>query len=83
MASRQAGSTTVPADYERLISDIEQKIRTGELKPGDRLPSIAELAERYETSKTTVKDAIRILRREGRIRTHQGKGMWIADGPNG
>lgn len=80
---RQAGSLAVPADYERLIDDIERRIASGELKPGEKLPSIRELAEQYETSQTTVKDALRILRREGTVRTQQGKGTWVADQPNG
>jgi GntR family transcriptional regulator len=78
-----AGSTltvTTP-DYQRIIDDVQQKIATGELEPGTALPSIAQMAELYDTSQTTVKTALAILRAQGIVRGHQGKGTFVAERP--
>ena len=69
----------MPADYQRVIDDIEQQITAGSLSPGDRLMSIVQLAARYDTSQTTVKSALAILRARGLVRGHQGKGVYVAD----
>jgi Bacterial regulatory proteins, gntR family len=52
------GSTPV---YQRIIDDIEAKIRAGELRPLDRLPSLAELTRVYGCSAQPVKTALRLL----------------------
>jgi DNA-binding GntR family transcriptional regulator len=65
-------------DFERVIAGLAARIAAG--KPGDRLPSIVALAREYRVGQTTVKDALRILKREGAIRTHPGKGTFIPGG---
>jgi DNA-binding FadR family transcriptional regulator len=69
------------AEYERVIEAIQEQITSGQLQPGDRLPSIAKLAEQYETSRTTVKDALRILHRERWTRGQQGKATFVVGVP--
>lgn len=79
-----AGSTSNVADKpfkQRIIDDIREKIRTGELLPGAQLPSIAELCVQYETSTTPVKAALDWLDATGYIRKHHGKGTFVADNP--
>jgi GntR family transcriptional regulator, transcriptional repressor for pyruvate dehydrogenase complex len=51
--------------YQRIIDDIEAKIRTGELQPYDRLPSLAKLTRRYGCSAQPVKTALRLLQYGG------------------
>lgn len=69
----------MPSDYQRVIDSIEEKIASGALKPGDRLPSIAQLAAEYNTSRTTVTNALAILRARGIVRGHQGKATFVAE----
>ncbi len=63
--------------YREIITDIRTAIETGQLKPGDRLPTIAQLCEQYQASTTPVKYALRILEESGLIETWQGKGMYV------
>ncbi len=48
--------------YEQIVEQIEARIRNGELKPGDQLPSERELAEQFGVSRTAVREAIKALR---------------------
>jgi DNA-binding GntR family transcriptional regulator len=69
------GSTPV---YQRVIDDIEAKIRAGELRPSDRLPSLAELTRVYGCSAQPVKTALRLLQYGGLLQGHQGRGVYVA-----
>lgn len=66
-------------DYQRIIEDIKSKIEAGVLTPGEKLPSIRIMAGQYSTSQTTVKVALAILRSQGIVRGHQGKGSYVAE----
>ena len=67
--------------YEQVIADITASIKAGTLKPGERLPTIAELCSQYRASPTPIRYALRILDERGFIETHQGKGSFVADNP--
>jgi DNA-binding GntR family transcriptional regulator len=69
------GSTPV---YQRIIDDIEAKIRSGELRASDRLPSLAELARVYGCSAQPVKTALPLLQYGGILQGHQGRGVYVA-----
>ena len=47
--------------FERVVEFVEQAIVSGELKPGDRLPSERELGERFDIARTSVREALRVL----------------------
>lgn len=57
----------------RLIADLA-------LRTGDRLPTENQLAERLGTSRTVVRDAIKILSASGRVTAHKGRGLFVAAG---
>ena len=63
--------------YKQVISQIEQKIISGEYAPGFLLPSMNELSAELEISKETVKKAYAILRDKGVIEPRQGKGFYV------
>lgn len=63
--------------YKQVISQIEQKIISGEFAPGYQLPSMNELASKLDISKETIKKAYAILRDKGVIEPHQGKGFYV------
>lgn len=67
------------ARYERIVSDIRAQIASGQLRPGDRLPSTRELRERYGCSQVTVRTAILLLQQDGLLRGDQGVGVFVAD----
>ena len=69
-------SISIPV-YKQVISQIEQKIISGQYQPGFQLPSMNELAADLEISKETIKKAYTILRDRGVIEPRQGKGFYV------
>lgn len=63
--------------YQQLSQILRAAILTKKLAPGDQLPSGAELAERYGVARQTVQQAIRLLRDDGLVVSHQGKGVFV------
>ncbi|MFJ2020913.1 GntR family transcriptional regulator [Streptomyces nodosus] len=60
--------------YERIADDLRQRIRAGELKPGERLPAETKLVEEYRKSLPTVRQALGVLQAEGLIEKLHGRG---------
>jgi GntR family transcriptional repressor for pyruvate dehydrogenase complex len=58
---------------------LAQEILEGRLPPGERLPSEEKLCERFQVSRTVIREAIQQLRGRGLIRTLKGSGSYIAD----
>ncbi|WDZ86699.1 GntR family transcriptional regulator [Micromonospora cathayae] len=67
------------AAYLQVARDIREKIRSGELKPGDQLPSFNALCKQYEVSNTVIRTAMIVLKSEGLIDGRQGKGVYVTD----
>ena len=65
--------------YEQISSQIKNMIISGELMPGDELPSMRFLAKELKISVITTKRAYEELERDGFIITIQGKGSYVAD----
>ena len=63
--------------YEQIVSQIEQSIQSGQLKPGDQLPPERELAEQLGVSRTAVREAIKTLREKGLVQAYAGRGTFI------
>ncbi len=57
-----------------IVQQIKSHIFAGNLGPGDRLPSEKELAEQFGLSRTTVRDALRVLESQGLIAIKVGAG---------
>jgi GntR family transcriptional repressor for pyruvate dehydrogenase complex len=53
--------------YEQLAVRIRERIRSGELQEGDRLPSEAALAAAEDVSRATVREALRVLQESGHL----------------
>lgn len=64
----------------RQIEDlIRQDIVEGTWKPGDRLPTETELAERFGVNRHTLRRALGALRDSGLVRIEQGRGTFVQD----
>ncbi|MEN3277839.1 MAG: GntR family transcriptional regulator, transcriptional repressor for pyruvate dehydrogenase complex [Massilia sp.] len=71
-------SVGLPATLADRVTDVLlEKIRGGEFAAGDRLPSEAALAQRFNVSRTVIREAVSRLKAEGLVATHQGKGTLI------
>lgn len=64
---------------QRIIDDIRARIESGDLKPGDQLPSYAELSATYGCSLNPVTRALDTLEALGYVEGHQGKGTFVAE----
>ncbi|MFI6932977.1 FadR/GntR family transcriptional regulator [Streptomyces sp. NPDC050287] len=67
--------------YEVAAERVLELIVTLGLAPGDRMPTENDLAERLGTSRTVVREAVKILSALGRVRAQKGRGLYVADDP--
>lgn len=65
-----------------LADDLRARIRDGEWKPGDRLPTETELGTHYQVSRSTVRQAVKTLEAQGLLTSRQGKGTYLSSGPH-
>ena len=64
--------------YQVIAQDLRERIESGELLPGDRLPTELELRDRYGAARNTVRDALRSLATLGLVVSRQGQGTFVA-----
>jgi GntR family transcriptional regulator of arabinose operon len=70
--------TTAPSPkYRQVYSTLRGQIQSGRLKPGQRLPSEAELVRTYGTSRITVGRAVRELQVAGLVERRVGSGTYV------
>ena len=62
---------------QRLVAGLKDKILAGDLPPGHKLPSEAELIDEYGVSRTVVREAVTRLRAEGLVETFHGRGSFV------
>ena len=60
-----------------IAENLRNKIETGELAPGARLPSERELAAQYGTARNTAREAVRLLSDEGLVLAEHGRGSFV------
>jgi DNA-binding transcriptional MocR family regulator len=77
---RLAGPSDRPL-YRRIEDALRATIERGEARPGDRLPSVADLARDLEVNKLTVLKAFRALEAEGLLTSHVGRGTFVGRAP--
>lgn len=63
--------------YLQLAAELRDAIKAGDYEPGDRLPSTRRLAEANGISPMTVQHALRVLKDEGLVVSHQGRGAFV------
>lgn len=69
--------------YLQIMDQIRLAISNGELKPGDQLPTVRELAADLQINFNTVARAYRLLDEKRIISTQHGRGTFILDAPTG
>ena len=65
------------APYMLIVYALEAKIKSGELKPGDRMPSVTELVELYGVSHSTARRALAKLKDMGVTDTVPGYATFV------
>lgn len=66
--------------YEQITDNLRRLIASGGIAPGERLPSVRELATRLTINPNTIQRAYRQLEQEGYIVSLPGKGCFAAEG---
>jgi GntR family transcriptional regulator, transcriptional repressor for pyruvate dehydrogenase complex len=66
---------------DRLAALLAAQIEGGGLKPGDRLPTEAQLAATYKVSRSVVREAVHQLRSRALVISRQGAGVFVAPPP--
>lgn len=71
--------------FQDVVDQIQEAILTGQLKPGDQLPSERKLKEMLQTSRGTLREALRVLEQKGliEIRVGAGGGAVVREIPSG
>ena len=64
--------------YEKVTHYVKERIKTGELRVGDKIPTERELSEKLELSRNSVREALRTMDNMGLIRCRQGSGNYIS-----
>ncbi len=69
-------SSPVPL-YQQISDQLRRLIAVGALKPGDRLPTVRDLAVQARVNRNTAARAIQRLEGEGVVRTRVGQGTFV------
>jgi DNA-binding FadR family transcriptional regulator len=63
--------------YEGIRGHIQELIRKGDLRVGDKLPPERKLAETFKVSRNSVREALRALAEKNIVRSRRGDGTYI------
>jgi GntR family transcriptional regulator len=74
-------SSAVPV-YRQIMDQVTYQIASGVLRPGDRLPSVRDLARQLPVNQNTVLKAYDLLARDGLVSRRQGDGTFVEDAPS-
>jgi DNA-binding FadR family transcriptional regulator len=59
-----------------IVEDLANSIKSGQIKPGDKLPTESEIMTRFEVSRTVVREALSKLQASGLVETRHGIGTF-------
>ncbi len=67
--------------HEEIMEQLQARIRSGEWKPGERLPTMQHLAAQYRLSLTAVREALRLLESRRIVSIEHGRGIFVTSDP--
>jgi DNA-binding FadR family transcriptional regulator len=73
LAARGRRPERPPRAFDTVVAQLRDLVTSGSLQPGERLPSERSLAERFEVSRNTVREALRMLEVNGMITRRRGR----------
>jgi GntR family transcriptional regulator len=65
--------------YEQIVGQVREQLAIGELKPGDQLPTVRQLASELRVNFNTIARAYRLLDDAGLISTQRGRGTYLLE----
>jgi GntR family transcriptional repressor for pyruvate dehydrogenase complex len=66
---------------DRLAAALQAQIESGHLRPGERLPTEAQLAAQHGVSRSVVREAVQRIKSRGLLRSRQGSGVYVTTTP--
>ena len=63
--------------YHNIFDDLQQRIRRGDWLPGERMPSIAQLAKEMNVGAGSIREALRSLQSIGLVKIEHGSGVYV------
>jgi GntR family transcriptional regulator len=78
MPTSQPPESSFPL-HLRISQQIRSWLEAGRYKPGDRLPSEAQLMQEFEVSRITIRRALANLTQQGLVVAHHGKGVFVKE----
>lgn len=66
---------------QELVTVLTERIRSGQLKRGDKLPTESQIMAEEGVSRTVVREAISRLQAAGQVETRHGIGTFVLDAP--
>jgi GntR family transcriptional repressor for pyruvate dehydrogenase complex len=70
--------TRAPSLSDKVTEQMTEAIVSGQVRPGERLPSERDLGEKFKVSRTVVREAVRSLAARGLVRVTSGRGMEVS-----
>lgn len=77
LVTDQAPDTDPRPLYVQVAADLRRAIREGEFPVGSKVPSRRQISERYRVSAVTAAQAVSLLKAEGVVVGHQGRGTYV------
>ncbi|WP_071460444.1 FadR/GntR family transcriptional regulator [Bacillus massilinigeriensis] len=65
--------------YEEVAEAILEMIKSGQVKPGEKLDSVQQLAENFQVGRSAIREALTALRAMGLIEIRQGEGTYVKE----
>jgi GntR family transcriptional regulator len=65
--------------YQQIVEQLKKLIAVGALRPGDKLPTVREIAVQARVNRNTSARAIQILESQGIVHTRVGQGTFVSD----
>lgn len=74
--------TNKPSVYQQTLDKLKRNIIDEIWKPGQRLPTMKQLAKEMEVSLTIIREAMRTLENQGIVSIEHGRGIYVRNDPN-
>jgi len=65
--------------HEQIARKLESRILTGELRPGDCIPSEERLGREFSASRTVIREALQAMKTRGLLQSRRGSGTYVAE----
>jgi len=78
MTTQQINRRSKVPFYHQLYEILYEKINSGEWKPGDQIPAEPELIDKYQVSRSTVRNVLDMLVNKGLIYRQRGRGTFVS-----